>query len=147
MCEHVGHRNYRRFLKIAHENLSKEGLFLMHTIGKNKTINFADPWFRKYIFPNGMLPSLKQITHHAEGLFVIEDLHNFGADYDKTLLAWHKNFNTHWDSIKENYSDRFYRMWTYYLLSCAGGFRSRSLQLWQFVMSPEGQINGYQNIR
>lgn len=147
MCEHVGHRNYRDFIKIAHANLSESGLFLMHTIGKNRTVHFADPWIRKYIFPQGMLPSIKQVAGACENLFVVEDLHNFGADYDKTLMAWFDNFNRHWSQLKEKYGERFYRMWKYYLLSCAGGFRSRSIQLWQFVLSPQGKINGYRSIR
>lgn len=147
MCEHVGTKNYRRFLKIARDNLKETGLFLMHTIGKDLSINFADPWIRKYIFPNGMLPSIKQIASNMEGLFVLEDLHNFGADYDKTLMAWFDNFNQHWPELKSRYGERFYRMWKYYLLSCAGGFRSRSMQLWQFVMSPKGKLNGYRSIR
>jgi cyclopropane-fatty-acyl-phospholipid synthase len=147
MCEHVGEKNYRHFLKIAHDNLKETGLFLMHTIGKDRTTHFADPWIRKYIFPNGMLPSIKQIAAKMEGLFVLEDLHNFGIDYDKTLMAWFDNFNKHWSELKSQYDERFYRMWKYYLLSCAGGFRSRSMQLWQFVMSPKGKLNGYRSVR
>ena len=147
MCEHVGHRNSSNFIKIAHDNLKDDGLFLMHTIGKNNTLNFADPWIRKYIFPSGMLPSIKQIAGKSENLFVIEDLHNFGNDYDKTLMAWYDNFEKHWPELKDNYNERFHRMWKYYLLSCAGAFRARSLQLWQFVFSPKGQINGYRSIR
>ena len=147
MCEHVGHKNYRKFIKIARENLKEDGLFLMHTIGKNRTISFADPWIRKYIFPNGMLPSVKQIAAAIENQFVLEDLHNFGADYDKTLMAWYDNFERHWPELKHVYDDRFYRMWKYYLLACAGGFRSRSMQLWQFVMSPKGKLRGYHSVR
>src|SRR5690606_38292097 len=132
MCEHVGARKYKKFLKIAHDNLKESGLFLMHTIGKNKSNSFTDPWIRKYIFPNGMLPSLKKITCKAENLFVIEDLHNFGYDYYLTLMAWFVNFDRAWPQLKNRYDDRCYRMWKYYLLSCAGGFRSRSMHLWQF---------------
>lgn len=147
MCEHVGHKNYCKFIKIAHDNLKEDGLFLMHTIGKNRTMSFADPWIRKYIFPNGMLPSIKQIAQAMEPYFVLEDLHNFGADYDKTLMAWYKNFEKHWSELKSSYDERFYRMWKYYLLACAGGFRSRSMQLWQFIMSPKGKLHGYSSIR
>lgn len=147
MCEHVGHRNYSRFMRVAAHNLKPDGLFLMHTIGKNHTINFADPWIQKYIFPNGMLPSIKQIASSSEKYFITEDLHNFGADYDKTLMAWFHNFETHWPTLQEKYGERFYRMWKYYLLSCAGAFRARSIQLWQFVFSPEGQIHGYNSVR
>ena len=106
----------------------------------------TDPWIDKYIFPNGELPTLGQITDAAEALFVIEDLHNFGADYDRTLMAWHHNFETHWPRFKEQYGERFYRMWRYYLLVCAGAFRARQIQLWQLVMSKQGILGGYSRV-
>ncbi|MBW2591692.1 MAG: class I SAM-dependent methyltransferase, partial [Deltaproteobacteria bacterium] len=73
----------------------------------------------------------------------MEDWHNFGADYDKTLMAWYHNFKSNWEALKENYDERFYRMWTYYLLACAGCFRARQMQLWQIVFSPKGIPGGY----
>ncbi len=106
----------------------------------------TDPWIDKYIFPNSMLPSIMQISKAVEGLFVIEDIHNFGADYDKTLMAWHENFNDSWEDIKANYDDRFYRMWKYYLLLCAGLFRARENQLWQILLSKKGIPGGYEAI-
>lgn len=145
--EHVGYKNYRNYMKIACNALKDDGLFLLHTIGSNYTVFGADPWIDKYIFPNGMLPSLTQLTKSAEHLFIIEDIHNFGADYDKTLLAWFSNFNRHWDELKAEYDERFYRMWKYYLLVCAGGFRARQMQLWQIVYSKKGVKEGYQSIR
>lgn len=147
MFEHVGEKNYKNFFKIVKKCLKEDGLFLLHTIGSLTTGNNADPWMNKYIFPNGMLPSLKHITSNTEGLFVIEDVHNFGADYDKTLMQWHKNFNKSWPKIKDKYQGDFYRMWNYYLLSCAGAFRSRDAQLWQIVLSPNGVPGGYKSIR
>ncbi|MCH9644244.1 MAG: class I SAM-dependent methyltransferase, partial [Gammaproteobacteria bacterium] len=78
---------------------------------------------------------------------IIEDIHNFGADYDRTLMAWDENFVKHWGEIKKNYDERFYRMWRYYLLSCAGAFRARSMQLYQFLLSPNGKLGGYVSIR
>lgn len=147
LCEHIGYKNYRQFMQIVRNNLKESGLFLLHTIGRNNSVNFVDPWINKYIFPNGMLPSIKQLAGSAENLFVIEDLHNFGSDYDKTLLAWRKNFIDHWPQLSLRYDDKFYRMWNYYLLSCAGTFRAREMQLWQFVLTPKGKLNGYQSIR
>ena len=147
MFEHVGYKNFRTYMKIVHKCLKPEGLFLLHTIGGNKSVIMNDPWINKYIFPNGMLPSAKQITKSAEGLFVLEDWHNFGADYDKTLMVWHDNFKKNWDKIKHNYDKRFYRMWIYYLLCCAGSFRSRKNQLWQIVFSKSGVRDGYQSVR
>lgn len=147
MFEHVGHLNYKKYMKIAHKCLADDGLFLLHTIGSNTTSVMTDPWIAKYIFPNGMLPSIQQIAKASEGLFVMEDWHNFGADYDKTLMAWHSHFNKNWDHLKKDYDDRFFRMWNYYLLSCAGGFRSRYIQLWQIVFSKNGIEGGYTSIR
>ena len=78
---------------------------------------------------------------------MIEDLHNFGADYDRTLMAWYHNIRDNWDKLKARYDNSFYRMWTYYLLSCAGSFRARKNQLWQFVLSKNGVNNGYVPVR
>ncbi|HLB57554.1 MAG TPA: cyclopropane fatty acyl phospholipid synthase [Gammaproteobacteria bacterium] len=142
MFEHVGHQNYETYMKIVHDCLKDDGLFLLHTIGDNLT-SVPNEWITKYIFPNGMLPSITLIGKSIEGLFVMEDWHNFGADYDKTLMAWQHNFATHWNELKNEYDDRFYRMWNYYLLSCAGGFRSRTVQLWQIVLSKGGRKGGY----
>ena len=147
MIEHVGSKNYRKLMKIAHTSLKDDGLFLLQTIGGNHSVTMTEPWTEKYIFPNSMLPSIKQISKSAEGLFVIEDIHNFGTDYDKTLMAWYKNFNDSWKDLKVNYDDRFYRMWRYYLLFLAGTFRSRKKQLWQIVLSKKGVPGGYKSIR
>jgi cyclopropane-fatty-acyl-phospholipid synthase len=147
MCEHVGQKNYPEFMDIVHGNIKDDGLFLLHTIGKKRSHSFTDPWVRKYIFPGGQLPSVKLLSDASEKYFVIEDLHNFSSFYDKTLMAWQHNFVDSWDGIKANYDERFYRMWDYYLLSCAGAFRARTLQLWQFVFSPEGLVGGYDSVR
>ena len=147
MFEHVGHRNYRTYMKVVHRCLTSDGLFLLHTIAGNSSVNSTDPWINKYIFPNSMLPSANQITAAAERVFVLEDWHSFGQYYDKTLMTWYSNFTKNWDKIKDTYDQRFYRMWTYYLLSCAGSFRSRRNQLWQIVFSKKGIRGGYQSIR
>lgn len=147
MFEHVGCKNYKTFMKVVHRCLKDNGLFLLHTIAGNTSVNSTDPWIYKYIFPNSMLPSAKQITSAAEGLFVLEDWHSFGQYYDQTLMAWYENFVKNWPKLKEAYDERFYRMWTYYLLSCAGSFRSRRNQLWQIVFSKKGIKGGYRYIR
>ena len=146
MFEHVGRKNHRTYMEVARRCLRHTGLFLLHTIGKNVRYNTPDPWIDKYIFPNGDLPSLGQIADSVEDLFVIEDVHNFGADYDRTLLAWHENFERAWPRFRQQYGERFYRMWRYYLLSCAAAFRARSIQLWQVVLSPDGVPGGYQRV-
>lgn len=147
MFEHVGRKNYSIYMKQVKKNLKAGGLFLLHTIGTNDVISGSDPWIHKYIFPNGQLPLIENIAKASEGLFVMEDWHNFGSDYDKTLLAWHDNFIRHWDTLKSTYDERFYRTWTYYLLSCAGAFRARDIQLWQIVFSDKGVPNGYERPR
>jgi cyclopropane-fatty-acyl-phospholipid synthase len=147
MIEHVGYKNYRTYMEVARRSLDDDGLFLLHTIGGNTSVKSLDPWINKYIFPNGMLPSIQQLSRSTEGLFVMEDWHNFSADYDKTLMAWYGNLEKNWDKLKSKYDERFHRMWKYYLLSCAGSFRARSNQLWQIVLSPKGVSGGYQSIR
>ncbi len=143
MLEHVGHKNYRSFFELIEHNLKDDGIALVHSIASNRTVWFTDPWINKYIFPNGHLPSIKQIGTAIEGIFVMEDWHNFGAYYDPTLMGWHANFTKGWPKLKDKYSERFYRMWCYYLLSCAGGFRSRKLQLWQIVLTKNGVPGGF----
>ena len=142
MFEHVGPRNYDAFFRVVRRVISGDGLFLLHTIGSLQSDLRVNPWIEKYIFPNGCLPSMQQIAQSIEGLFVAEDWHNFGADYDRTLMAWEKHFKAAWLTLKDNYSERFYRMFRYYLLSCAGGFRARALQLWQVLLSPNGVPDG-----
>ena len=115
---------------------------MLHTIGKNRRRDVPDRWIDKYIFPNGDLPSIGQIGDAADGLLVVEDLHNFGADYDRTLMAWYANFEAHWQLFANELGERFRRMWRYYLLSCAGAFRARDIQLWQWVLSRGGVVGG-----
>jgi len=147
LCEHVGYKNYKTLMKLVHKCLKKNGLFLIHTIGKDISVTSINPWINKYIFPNSMLPSLTQISRAAERLFIMEDWHNFGADYDKTLMEWFNNFDKNWLLFKDAYDERFYRMWKFYLLSCAGLFRSRQAQLWQIVFSKDGFPKGYESVR
>ena len=144
MFEHVGYKNYREYLKKIYDLLPDGGIFLLHTIGGIKSTNIGEAFLDKYIFPHGMLPSIKQIAEAAEGLFIIEDLHNLSVNYDKTLMEWIKNFNKNWDKIKDNYDKRFFRMWNYYLGSVAGAFRSRDNQLWQIVLSKGRLKEGYE---
>ncbi|CAI0801806.1 MULTISPECIES: cyclopropane fatty acyl phospholipid synthase [Serratia] len=142
MFEHVGPKNYDTYFRVAARNLKPDGLFLLHTIGANQTNLHVDAWINKYIFPNGCLPSVRHIAEASEGRFVMEDWHNIGADYDRTLMAWYENFKQAWPMLSEGYSERFERMFTYYLNACAGAFRSRDIQLWQVLFSPKGVEGG-----
>jgi cyclopropane-fatty-acyl-phospholipid synthase len=148
LMEHVGPKNYRGFFELAKSRLKAGGLALVHTIGGNASRSTADPWITRYIFPGGVIPSEAQLTRAKEGQFVLEDWHNFGPDYDRTLMGWHDNFMSAWPELKEieGLDERFYRMWRYYLLSCAGAFRSRGLNLWQLVLSP-GDVPRYVPVR
>lgn len=135
MFEHVGPKNYDTYFTVVDRNLKPDGLFLLHTIGSRRTDHNVDPWIDRYIFPNGCLPSVRQIANASESHFVMEDWHNFGADYDKTLMAWYERFLASWPENADNYSERFKRMFSYYLNACAGAFRARDIQLWQVVFS------------
>jgi cyclopropane-fatty-acyl-phospholipid synthase len=146
MFEHVGSKNHRTIMHAAHRCLTDDGIFLLHTIGKNERGNPSDPWIERYIFPNGEVPSLGQIGDAIDGLFVAEDMHNFGADYDKTLMAWHENFEAAWPRFAAAMGERFHRMWRYYLLSCAGAFRARDMQVWQWTLTKHGIPGGWPRI-
>ena len=143
MFEHVGVKNYRTYFEVARRCLSDEGLFLLHTIGGNQSVTHTDPWIGRYIFPNSMLPSAAQIATAVEDVFVIEDWHNFGTDYDRTLQAWRANIESAWDGLPARYDERFRRMWRYYLAASMAAFRARRIQLWQLVLSPRGVAGGY----
>lgn len=147
MFEHVGVKNYQAYFEVANRCLKGDGLFLLHTIGDILSRTSGELWIEKYIFPNCMLPSIAQIGKATEGLFVMEDWHNFGADYDTTLMEWFKNFDAAWPALRDTYGDRFYRMWKYYLLTCAGAFRAREIELWQIVFSKNGVPGGYRSVR
>lgn len=135
MFEHVGPKNYDTYFSVVDRYLKPDGLFLLHTIGSNQTGLSVDPWINKYIFPNGCLPSIRQIASVSESRLIMEDWHNFGSDYDKTLMAWHQRFNQAWSGLSSNYTPRFRRMFNYYLCACAGAFRARDIELWQVLFS------------
>ena len=147
MFEAVGYKNYEEFFEVVRSCLKEEGAFLLHTIGGNESTTTADPWVEKYIFPNGMMPSAEQIAKASEGIFIFDDLHNIGPHYDKTLMCWYDNFVNNYEKLKDKYDNEFYRMWTYWLLSSAANFRSRSLQLWQVLFSIEGSKRPIQTYR
>jgi cyclopropane-fatty-acyl-phospholipid synthase len=147
MFEHVGYKNYREYMQLVHSCLKEDGCFLLHTIGLNYSVVKGGSWLSKYIFPGAMIPSLTQITKAVEKLFIVEDVHNFGPDYAKTLMAWYLNFEENWPHLKDQYDERFYRMWKYYLLSSVGNFRSRDAQVWQLLLAKGKNVQGYESIR
>lgn len=147
MFEHVGPKNYPVYFDSVKRLLKDDGLFLLHTIGIDKTSLRVDPWIDKYIFRNGKLPSAAELSQVINGRFVMEDWHNFGPDYDKTLMAWWQRFDAAWPELSQHYDARFYRMWKYYLHSCAGFFRAKRGQLWQLVLSKPGRQQIYRSLR
>ncbi|CAG0981044.1 Cyclopropane-fatty-acyl-phospholipid synthase [Methylophilaceae bacterium] len=147
MFEHVGPKNYHVYFQKAHDLLKDDGLFLLHTIGNYTTSTHTDAWIDNYIFPNGKVPSAREIATAVEDRFIIEDWHNFGQDYDRTLMAWWDNFNRAWPALEQRYGERFYRMWKYYLMCCAGYFRARQGQLWQLVLSKRTRRSIYRSMR
>jgi cyclopropane-fatty-acyl-phospholipid synthase len=138
LMEHVGPKNYRGYMELVDRCLAPGGVAFVHTIGGNRARPHLDPWFDKYVFPNAVLPTLSQLVTAMEGIFIPEDVHNIGADYDPTLMAWWENFDAAWPRLKARYDERFYRIWKYYLLASAGAFRARSQQLFQIVMTRPG---------
>lgn len=147
MFEHVGPKNYGVYFDAARRLLKPGGLFLLHTIGIDVTSPRTDPWIDRYIFPNGKLPSAVELARAVEGRFLVEDWHNFGPDYDRTLMAWHANFERAWPELQPRYPVRFQRMFRYYLLCCAGFFRSRQGQLWQLVLAGRERREPYRSVR
>jgi cyclopropane-fatty-acyl-phospholipid synthase len=138
MLEHVGRKNYRTFFETARRCLAPQGRLLVQSIGGNTPASAGDPWVARYIFPNSMLPSASQVASAYEPSFVLEDWHSFSHDYTLTLRAWDRNFSHRWPELRGSYDNRFYRMWRYYLLTFAGAFRARTIQLWQVLLSPSG---------
>jgi cyclopropane-fatty-acyl-phospholipid synthase len=138
MLEHVGVKNYRTFFKTVRAALGAKGKFFLSTIGVTRSVRVTDPWIERYIFPNSHLPSMAQIGDAIRGLFLVEEWRNWGPDYDRTLMAWHRNFEAYKEKVVAKYGERFYRMWRYYLLVSAASFRSRRLQVWKILLSPIG---------
>ncbi len=142
LMEHIGPKNYRSYMELVDRCLAPGGVALVHTIAGNRAVDIIEPWFEKYIFPNAVLPTIGNLSSAFDDLFVCEDVHNIGPDYDLTLMAWNRNFNEIWPTLsKQNpskYNERFYRMWTFYLLCSAAGFRTRYTQLFQLVLTRAG---------
>ena len=147
MFEHVGPKHYRTYMEVAHRSLGDGGVFLLHTIGTNVSESHIDPWMHRHIFPNAVLPSIRQIGEAIEGLFVMEDWHNFGPYYARTLRSWLDRFDQAWPDLEPRFGQRFYRMWRYYLLACAGTFLSRTNQLWQIVLAKQPPARCYETVR
>ena len=135
MLEHVGHRNYKCCMEMIRRNLKDDGICLLHFIGGNESSYITDPWINKYIFPEGLIPSITQIGQALEDKLILQDWHNFGLYYDQTLMAWYRNFKEAWPALKDSYNNFFFKMWEFYLCSSAASFRAKRLNLWQLVLT------------
>ena len=138
MFEHVGPKNYRRYLEIMRRCLRPSGRFLLHSIGANGAgkRRGTDPWIEKYIFPNSKLPTEPQIAAAIHGLFRIAGRQAIGTNYVPTLRAWRANFERHWPLLRKTRDDAFFRMWEFYLNSSAATFRAGKNDVWQFLLTP-----------
>jgi cyclopropane-fatty-acyl-phospholipid synthase len=137
MFEHVGPKNYRRYLQTMRRCLRPGGRFLLHTIGaKHASRRGNDPWIDKYIFPNSKLPTDPQIAAAMKGLFGTGGRQAIGAHYVPTLRAWRANFERHWPTLRKTPDDAFFRMWKFYLCSSAASFRAAKNDVWQFLLMP-----------
>lgn len=135
MVEHVGRDNYDLFLSCADKVLNPKGLFLLHYISALEE-HPGDPWIKKYIFPGGMIPSLREmISLAASRRFYVIDVESLRRHYTKTLLCWDKGFREHLDEVREMFDDEFIRMWDLYLCSCAATFHSGIIDLSQILMT------------
>jgi cyclopropane-fatty-acyl-phospholipid synthase len=142
MFEHVGVRNYRRYMRVIRRCLHPGGRFLLHTIGGFKSTNHTDPWINRYIFPNSMIPSREQIERAIEGIFTVKGWQSIGGHYERTLLAWRANFERSWSRMATRYDERFRRMWHYYLSASAAAFRAKKLDVWQVLLEPDVRQDG-----
>jgi cyclopropane-fatty-acyl-phospholipid synthase len=138
MFEHVGPKNHATYMDAVERCLAPGGVSLLHTITGSRPTRHGDPWIHRYIFPGGVLPALSEVASAAQERFVVEDVHNLGPDYDRTLMAWWRRFEAAWPELRSGYDERFRRLWRYYLLSCAGGFRARHHQVHQVVLTRRG---------
>ncbi|CAK4701765.1 unnamed protein product, partial [Aphanomyces euteiches] len=136
MIEHVGYMNLDTYFSVIHRCLKPGGLAVVQSTTSNRsTLTAHQKWILKYIFPNGFLPSVTQLCQFAERKFVVEDVHNIGPDYDKTLMQWNARFQEHAKSGAIDKDAVFNRMWEFYLLYSAAGFRARTIQVNQVVYS------------
>ena len=135
MLEHVGRENYQKFVDSVMSVMKDGGLFLLHFISGRKEYP-GDPWIRKYIFPGGVVPSLREmISALSEDEFHVLDVENLRMHYNKTLLCWDNNFMNQLDKVREKFDERFIRMWHLYLTSCAATFYNGIIDIHQVLVT------------
>lgn len=134
MLTHVGPKNYRVFMETLHRCLEPGGTVLIESVGSPTDKINCEPWTDKYIFPGGVIPSLRQIDRAIDGLFTRERTAEFGDYYHLTMRAWHENFTRAWPQLQLRYPEKVRLMFEYFFLSVAAAFRARSLLHWHIVL-------------
>ena len=137
MLEHVGRDNYELFMKNVNDVLKQKGLFLLHYISALREYP-GDAWVKKYIFPGGVIPSLREIINICGDYnFYTLDVESLRRHYKKTLLCWRDNFNSNKEEISKMFDKEFIRMWELYLCACAATFNNGIIDLHQILISKE----------
>ena len=135
MLEHVGRGNYEEFMSCVKSVLKPGGLFLLHYISALQE-HPGDAWIKKYIFPGGVIPSLREIIQIAGDMrFYTIDVESLRRHYNKTLLEWNKNFQAHRAEVVEMFDEKFARMWELYLCACAATFQNGIIDLSQILFT------------
>lgn len=135
MLEHVGRSNYDLFMKNVSKVLKKQGIFVLHYIS-GLYESEGDAWIKKYIFPGGVIPTLREIISlSADYKFYTLDVESLRLHYMKTLLIWADNFEENVDKVREMFDEKFVRMWRLYLYSCAACFYNGVIDLHQIIFS------------
>jgi cyclopropane-fatty-acyl-phospholipid synthase len=146
--EAVGSHNFRAYFEVCDRCLKDDGIMLLHTITCSTTRMLrAGGWLNKYIFPGGELPFTYELVTEADPMFRVEDMHNMGDSYAKTLKVWNDNFNRAWPELKPKYDSyfggKFKRCWNNYLQVCRACFDAGSVSLIQVVYTRDGVKGGY----
>ncbi|MCD8157602.1 MAG: class I SAM-dependent methyltransferase [Clostridiales bacterium] len=135
MVEHVGRENYELFMSSVKKILKPGGLFLLHFISSLHE-SPGDPWTKKYIFPGGVIPSIREMEDIAcELKFYTLDVESLRRHYNKTLLCWNENFQAHKEEVLKMFGETFVRMWELYLCACAATFMNGIIDLHQILWS------------
>lgn len=135
MLEHVGRENYQLYLDCVSKVTKDGGLFLLHFISALKE-HPGDPWIKKYIFPGGSVPSLREVMNcMTEDNFHTQDIEDLRLHYNRTLLCWEKNFKDHIEEAHTMFDERFLRMWDMYLSACAATFHNGIIDIHQILMT------------
>lgn len=136
MFEHVGRPFYDQYFQQCAKLLKKDGVMLLHTIGRTDVPATTNAFIEKYIFPGGYIPALSEVMPAIErsGL-KITDIEILRLHYAETLKAWRERFMNRRDEAKALYDERFCRMWEFYLAGSESAFRWQNLVIFQIQLA------------